>query len=170
MSETEFLTSDRLSLRPVEPDDYDFLQRHWNSAPIRRMTNQQTPLQREDIESKIESSDSSVFLLVVADDSPVGLIWLFDISHVNGRVEVGYWITDSAQGKGYATEALEAVTTYAFEELRLHKIVARVFAGNTPSIAVLERVGFEREGVVSEHYFVNGEFLDTYLFGLFASP
>jgi RimJ/RimL family protein N-acetyltransferase len=169
MPDSGFLTSDRLSFRPVETDDYDFLRKHWNETSIRTMTDQHTPLRREDVEAKVESSDSSVFLLPVADDSPVGLVWLFDVSHVNGRAEVGYWIREEERGAGYATEAVERISTYAFGELRLRKVVARVFEGNEPSMAVLKRAGFEREGVLRRHYFVDGERLDAHIFGLFDS-
>ncbi len=59
---------------------------------------------------------------------------------------IGYTLSQSYQGKGYATEAVTGLLRYAFEELGLHRVMASVYAENTRSIKLLERVGMRREG------------------------
>jgi ribosomal-protein-alanine N-acetyltransferase len=63
------------------------------------------------------------------------------------EVELGYVFARDCWGKGYATEAARACLRYAFEELRLSKVVARVTPEHTPSRRVLEKIGFEFEGL-----------------------
>jgi len=82
--------------------------------------------------------------------------------------EVGYWIGEPFKGKGYVTEALEAITRWIFTERghtfrRLH---AGVHEGNEASMRVLEKCGYEKEGVLREHVEKWGLVSDLHLFGL----
>ncbi len=89
-----------------------------------------------------------------------------DIDEQFGTAEVGYFFAPDAWGNGYATAAVERVVDYAFEELRLHRVHARVFAFNEGSARVLEKVGFEREGVLREAAYMHGEYVDELRYGL----
>jgi [ribosomal protein S5]-alanine N-acetyltransferase len=61
--------------------------------------------------------------------------------------EFGYLFARDCWGKGYATEAASACMRFAFEELKLSRVVARVVPEHTPSRRVLEKLGFEFEGL-----------------------
>lgn len=100
------------------------------------------------------------------DGDPIGFLWLFRIDDIARRGEIGYWIRPEDQGQGYATEAAKLGLRYAFDERGLHKVMARVFEGNAPSRRVLEKVGFEKGAHLRDHYYVDGEYVDTSLFGL----
>ncbi|MDZ5810788.1 GNAT family protein [Halorubrum sp. AD140] len=99
---------------------------------------------------------------------PIGFIWLFHIDDIAARGELGYWICPEEQGQGYATESKKLALKYAFDERGLQKVVARAFEGNAAPRRVLDKLGFKEEGYLRDHYFVNGEYIDTYLFGLLA--
>ncbi len=60
----------------------------------------------------------------------------------DGAIELGYWITPSAWGRGFATEAGEAVIAMARETLRLDRLVSGHFTENPASGAVLRKLGF----------------------------
>ncbi len=62
--------------------------------------------------------------------------------------EIGYWIRKSAEGKGYVTEAVQLLTDFAFGELEANRIFLRVSTENAKSLAIPERLGFEREGTL----------------------
>lgn len=162
-----FRTDGRVALCPVEPEDHDFLARTMNHASIRRMVNTNEPKTHEDVSEFVES-ETTVFFLLQAEDSRVGACLLFDRDTVHGRAEVAYWLAPDARGEGYATAAVELLQEYAVEELRLRKLFARVFEGNAASAAVLDRAGFEQEGRLRDHYYIDGEYLDATLFGWFA--
>lgn len=62
--------------------------------------------------------------------------------------EIGYWIRASAEGQGYVSEAVRALTAMAFEQLRARRVVIRMDEVNLRSRAVAERCGFELEGIL----------------------
>lgn len=84
------------------------------------------------------------------------------------RAEIGYWIAQPYWGKGYATEAARVIVRYGFETLKLNRIYAGVFEGNSSSVHVLEKLGFQYEGTLRKHYFKWGKFLDNISYGMLA--
>ncbi|GAA4344908.1 GNAT family protein [Flaviaesturariibacter amylovorans] len=108
-----------------------------------------------------------VHLLPKGSDVAIGWCGFHTWYTDHARAEIGYVLTDETQrGKGYMSEALGAVLAYGFRELGLHRIEAFVGPGNTPSLRLMERHGFVREGLLREHYFTNGRHEHSVVFGL----
>ncbi|MGZ4160285.1 MAG: GNAT family N-acetyltransferase, partial [Neobacillus sp.] len=63
-------------------------------------------------------------------------------------------------GKGIMTEAVQLVVDYAFNVLGLHRIAAGVMPYNIGSIRVLEKAGFEKEGIARKNVMINGKWQD----------
>jgi RimJ/RimL family protein N-acetyltransferase len=82
------------------------------------------------------------------------------------QAEVGFTLAPAHQGKGYATEALEALLEYAFDSFGLHRVVAVTDALNAPAAALLERVGLRREGHFIENIFFKGAWGSEFLFAV----
>jgi len=61
------------------------------------------------------------------------------------KFEIGYWVRKSYEGKGYVTETVNALTRFAFSALNARRVEICCDASNTRSIAVIERLGFEKE-------------------------
>lgn len=78
--------------------------------------------------------------------------------------ELGYWVGVEYWGRGIATAAVPVVTRYGFEELDLLRIFAHVFQRNAASARVLEKCGYQREGVLRSSAVKDGEVLDEYLY------
>jgi ribosomal-protein-alanine N-acetyltransferase len=91
------------------------------------------------------------------------------IASAQERGELGYWIGVPYWGQGFATEAASAVMAFGFETLRLHKIYASHFAGNTASQRVLEKIGMRHEGLTRQHVRKWNRFIDLENYGLQAS-
>jgi len=96
-----------------------------------------------------------------------------DRSHVIGRINytqiargpfqscmLGYAIDAAHEGKGLMREALQATIEHAFAVLRLHRIQANYVPQNVRSGALLERLGFAREGIAKNYLFINGAWRD----------
>ena len=82
------------------------------------------------------------------------------------RAEVGYVIDDEKHwGKGYMSEALEAVIEYGFGTMKLHRIEAFVGPSNAASKRLLQKFGFQKEGLLREHYKVDGVHGDSEIYG-----
>ena len=78
--------------------------------------------------------------------------------------EIGYWLGEPYWGRGIMTEAVDALTTYGFDALGLKRIYASVYAPNTGSMRVLEKAGYELEGIMRASVFKNGKILDSHLY------
>lgn len=81
------------------------------------------------------------------------------------RAEIGYWLAESAWGRGVTTLAVEAICQAAFETYGLQRVFAQVFATNPASARVLEKAGFDREGVLRKHLVRDGEAMDVWIYG-----
>ncbi len=112
---------------------------------------------------------NAVNLLACVDGDPVGFVALFDWDESSGRAELAYWVAPDHQGNGYGTEATELAVEYAFDERRCHRLVAGAHETNDASRALLETLGFREEGRQRQHVFVDGEYVDTVLYGLLAN-
>ena len=66
----------------------------------------------------------------------------------NGVAEIGYGISEEYQGQGYATEAVQAVSAWAFRDPRVRAIEAETTAENRASQRVLEKCGFVPSGII----------------------
>jgi ribosomal-protein-alanine N-acetyltransferase len=81
------------------------------------------------------------------------------------RAELGYrMIEEDFKRKGLMSEAVKALVEYGFGEMGLHRIEALVGAENVPSIRIIEKNGFVREGLLRKHYFINGNYMDSILY------
>ncbi|HEY4600677.1 MAG TPA: GNAT family N-acetyltransferase [Cerasibacillus sp.] len=83
--------------------------------------------------------------------------------------EMAYWIGEVFWGNGYATEAAQAILQFAFNEKEYHKVFARSFHSNSASERVLQKIGMEKEGVLSEHVIKEGHFEDLVYYGIINS-
>lgn len=166
-----FLEGSSISLRPVEESDLEFVHAGVNHPEVRPYVGQSFPTtlarERRYFEEHNETLDA-IELLVEADGEPVGVVEFDPIDRESGVAELAIWIHPDHQGHGYAREAVELMCTYAFDELRLHKVTANAYDRNEASLGVFESVGFTREGVGREDAFFDGEYQDTVYYGLLA--
>lgn len=94
-----------------------------------------------------------------------GGITLGNIRHgVSQSAHVGYWIGERYGGRGLMTEAVRLLVRFGFDTLRLHRIEAACIPGNVRSIRVLEKAGFQREGLLRSYLRINGFWQDHYLY------
>ncbi|QCS43930.1 GNAT family N-acetyltransferase [Natrinema versiforme] len=164
-----FLDGDRVTLRPIEEDDLEFLQTQINDSRIWRAIGRSRPVngeQEREFFENVVCGDDTVNFLIAADSTPIGTIGLHSIEWETRKAEIGYWLAPDHHGRGYGTEATERVVRYAFDQLGLHRIAARVFEFNEPSKRLLESVGFTQEGVHRDGEFIDGEWQDVYWYGL----
>lgn len=84
--------------------------------------------------------------------------------HKNG--EIAYWIGEEYWGKGYATEAANAMIEFAFKEKNYHRVYARYFKSNPASGNVMKKCGMIYEGTLKEHVYKNGSFEDIVFYGI----
>jgi RimJ/RimL family protein N-acetyltransferase len=91
---------------------------------------------------------------------------LFRIDEREGNTSFAYWLTPAVHGDGYATEATSLTLDYAFHHRRLRRVRARVLETNDASIGLLEKLGFVHEGTQRQEKYVDGDPVDTRVYGL----
>jgi len=105
------------------------------------------------------------FLFRQADNALVGGLTLGNIRRgVAQAGSLGYWMGAAYARQGLMTAAVRAIAGFAFGTLRLHRIEAACIPGNIPSIRLLEKCGFAREGYAREYLCINGVWQDHLLY------
>lgn len=100
----------------------------------------------------------------------LGNIELRDLDLRSGRAEVGILIGERAWwGKGIGTDAIRALCRFAFLDLRMHRLYARVLEINPRARRAFEKCGFQEEGRERQCHFYDGRFWDAHLLGLLAT-
>ena len=150
------LASDRLSLSEVTPDDVDFIHfmnshvevAKYNTTGIPEATENTSKLLSTYFEDQKKSERTKYAWLITLIESgdPVGEIGLTLSSRKYRKGEIFYSLDPARWGIGLASEATKRIIQFCFEELKLHRMEAGVATENHRSIALLERVGFSREG------------------------
>lgn len=88
----------------------------------------------------------------------IGNVTLSEVARGNYQsCWIGYSLDRKQNGKGYMTKAVKLVVDYGFNELKLHRIEAGVMPHNIPSMKVLEKGGFHKEGIAIENVKINGK-------------
>ena len=72
----------------------------------------------------------------------------------------------SSHGKGFASESLQLLIKYAFDELNLNKLVATCAVENIGSFKLLEKFGFKKEGCLEQNTFIKNRYIDDFIYGL----
>jgi RimJ/RimL family protein N-acetyltransferase len=104
---------------------------------------------------------------VVVDGQAVGGVGFTIGTDIHRRsAEIGYWLGEAYWGRGIVTEAVRAVTRYAFATFDIAHIFAGLFERNVASRRVLEKAGFVLEGRLRSHVTKHGETMDDLFYGM----
>jgi [ribosomal protein S5]-alanine N-acetyltransferase len=173
------LHTPRLVLRPLVDVDAAALfeafgdpraMRYWATPPWQHIDRAHEFVRRSNAQL---ASGEALRLALAERDGPtagrcLGQCTLFSFSEGNRRAEIGYLLRRDAWGRGLMHEALTALLDHAFGALQLHRVEADIDPRNAASQRSLERLGFQREGLLRERWIVDGEVSDTALYGLLA--
>jgi len=103
---------------------------------------------------------------VKATQTHIGDIGIHRQAEEPKEAEIAYTFARSAQGQGYATEAVHGVLGYLFTTLYLHRITALIYADNARSVALVERLGFRKEGHFRKAARRDGEWVDDVMYAM----
>lgn len=165
-----FSRGERVSLRTIEQENVDVIQRAYNEPDFQEGFPLQFPKSQRMIEERIEEAgeeDDSIVLLICVDENPVGQVSRQDIRRPHGMLT--YWLLPDERGQGYATDGAALLIDHAFDGVGLHRIFAWTIDDNEASQEVLRRLGFSHEGTYREHIFTRGGYHDTEHYGLLSS-
>jgi len=166
----------RLVLRPFVPNDFRALHDLESRPDVARYLywepwtegDTRDGLSLMVLRTTIEHEGDRIQLAVQRRDSGamIGAVNLAWTNERHRQGEIGYILHPEHHGQGFATEAAMEMLRLGFEGLRLHRIVARCDARNTPSTRVMERMGMRREAHLRENEFVKGEWADELIYAM----
>jgi RimJ/RimL family protein N-acetyltransferase len=172
------IRTERLLLRPLTAGDADAMLAYRGRLDVSRYVPFE-PMSRDDILERItgqwsrtELTDEGQSLTLGAEVAEtgelagdVGLFW-HSREHAGG--ELGYVLNPALGGRGYATEAASVMLRLGFEDLGLHRIVARIEEDNEPSVRLARRLGMRQEARLVHNEFFKGRWSNEVDFAMLA--
>lgn len=171
----EFLRTERLVLRRLRGEDAPALATYRSDPEVARFQGWGPTFSEDRARALVDAmgarqpGEDGWFQFAVAHgdtDDLLGDVGLrtFDVRHA----EIGFTLARSAQGRGYAREAVGAVLAYAFGPLGVHRVVAGTDPRNTRSAVLLSKLGFRHEGRFLESWPEGDTWLDDDRYALLA--
>ena len=159
------LRSKRVYLRPPAADDFEELAELYRSSRAHFRGYANSSYSRERFETLLvdaQKDSNAVFLVCLSEGNAIAGTLNFGqiFRKLFQNAYLGYQLFSGFTGKGYMTEAVAVGLHHAFVDLGLHRIEASVQPNNKPSIGVLMRNGFEKEGFSRRYLKINGRWRD----------
>ena len=166
VTENRFLVGRKVILRPVERDDLVLIKRWANDPQLRRLTGAVKPMTEKQLEAfyeRTQDQNERVWFIVVLreGEKPIGEAGLLRMFPPWRTTDLTMIIAEEeARGKGYGSEAMDLLLDYAFGALNFHRVAVGVVGFNEKALAFYEQVGFQREGVQRDGYYIDHRYHD----------
>jgi len=172
------LETERLILRKIQPDAKDAIFDIYSSAEAMKYFGKipyTTISEAEDMIDKVikafQNKEGIRWGIVLKQSDKLigsGGFWKLVRDHL--RAEIGYDLNPAYWKKGIMTEALAAMIDFGFKKMNLHTIEANIDPANIASEKLLEKMGFKKEGHITESFLFDGKFTDTGVYSLLNTP
>jgi len=170
------LETENLIISTLNPDDFELLVKYennnrshlspWEPTRTAEYFGLEETQKRVELNFKDFQLGTSIHL-VGYDKSKSDIICLCSFSNIVYGVfqacHLGYSIAEKKQGKGLMFEMLQASIQYVFTEYNLHRVMANYIPSNTRSGKLLNKLGFEKEGVAKSYLKIAGSWQDHVL-------
>ncbi len=147
-----------IQLRRLLPADKNLIYKWISDPELRKMTGtrgEPNPTSHDLWFTKKLEDANNVLLIIESEKMPVGIIGTNNIDSVNRNAEMYLYIGEKQEkGKGIATDAVRQFVSYLKDVYQLHKVNARIFSFNAPSIGLFEKCGFRLEGRLKEQIYL----------------
>lgn len=174
---TQEIETKRLILRPFCPEDAKSAFKNWAGIeavqslygePAYKTVEEVNKLLEKYISGYVTGYTYRWAVVEKGSGECIGQIAYFLVDKNNSWGEIEYCIGTAYQGKGYATEATKAVIDYGFRTIGFNKVQICVRPSNIKSKRVIEKCGFEYEGMLRDYFYINGEYEGRMYYSLLA--
>jgi len=171
------LKTNRLLLVEIEDKHLDEVYQIFSNEEVTKyygmspFTNEsQAKIMIESFRIRFENKQGMRWGIVEKDSNHlIGTIGLNNLILSGKRTEIGYDLLPTYWGKGIMSEAINEVITYCFQTLLLFRIGAVIFPKNIASSKVIEKFGFQKEGILRGYIYQNEDSHDVYVYSLLKS-
>ncbi len=162
----------KFSLRTIRASDKFDIAKNINDKIIHRNTAAiPYPYKLKDAENWVKKCLSEkrkkdfkiLSFFIVIGGEVVGSVGFHDIEK-GFKAEIGYWLARKYWGNGIVSEAVRIVTEFGFQKLKLRRIYAKVYSFNAPSMRVLEKNGYQLEGICKKDVLKDRKLFDSFLY------
>ena len=166
------LIGKKINLRYPTPDDIDSITKYAADEDISKFTFIPHPYTRQHAIDFLEMATedrrtlSSLHCGIAhkETDEIIGMVGLNTINKTHNRAEIGYWLAKPFWGQGFMFDAVNLLTQYSFEKLNLIRLYAHVDPDNIGSWKLLEKAGYEREGLLKKFLCIRDKMYNNYLY------
>jgi aminoglycoside 6'-N-acetyltransferase len=171
------IKGNRVLLRPIRDEDWPKFEEWGRSrdalwGPFQRFQMDHLPLLREAYQQTgLLKRESGVLLIeTIEDQQVIGYVRYTMLKFPDADLpypEIGFGISEvNARGEGYAKEGVRLLVDYLFLGYPVERVAAFTDVENKPAQRVMERVGFQREGVLRRAMFRDGLWRDIAIYGI----
>lgn len=143
-----YIETDRLIIREFYPEDWEQVWKYTSNANVMKYIPEGV-FSETDAKEFVQTNmgkKAKYFPVIVKEENQLIGHMVFFRYFGDHTYEIGWVFNPDFHSKGYASEAAYAILKYAFEELKLHRVIATCQPENIPSYRVMEKIGMRREG------------------------
>jgi ribosomal-protein-alanine N-acetyltransferase len=174
--ETTFpiLDTERLKLRQLSSKDTKKLFEIWSDKQVTQYMNisplstESQALEMIDLLNSLAERNEAIRwgIELKKTGELIGTCGFNSINHANARASIGYELEVAYWRQGYMSEVIHALLGYGFQQCHFNRIEATVEPENTPSMLLLEKLGFHREGLLRGYEYAKERYIDLYMFSI----
>lgn len=170
------LIGEKIKLRPLKIEDLEKTHEWRNNLELIKLTQgirfpKTMEMDRDWFNQALnDKSNRNIYFGIdeIETGNFIGIIQLNSIDYISGTANWGFMIGETKnQSKGIGTEFSKLILNYAFNYLNLRKITSYIVDNNVISIRLFRKLGFNEEGILRKHYFVDGDYKDVLIMSLF---
>ncbi|MFM7021453.1 MAG: GNAT family N-acetyltransferase [Flavobacteriales bacterium] len=103
---------------------------------------------------------------ILYNGKAVGKIGTHSVNYVNRRTSIGYWLSETVEGKGVMTQCVKAMVDFCFGELQLNRIEICCAVENEKSNKIPKRLGFTHEGILQQYELLPKGYVDSNIYSM----
>ena len=164
----------QIKLRPIEPEDLDYLYKIENDKRLWDVGETNMPYSRYALHEYVASCPTDIYtdkqlrlMIISPEGETVGIIDLMNFNPRHQRAEIGIVVDKLHRRCGYAQAAIEEMKNYSKEVIHLHQLYAIVSKDNVYSIERFQQSGFKATATLRDWLFNGSDFHDAILFQYF---
>ena len=156
-----------LTIRKIKKSDTNNILKWRNSKLVMSFFIDRRPLTKEQhynwLETKVKAGEVAQFI-ASEDGVDFASVYFRNIDKQNNKAEFGIFIgEENFLGKGYGKKISRLAINYAFDELKLNKVYARVLKYNKASYNMFLKLGFHKDATLRKDVLINGKYYDVYI-------
>ena len=168
------LETERLLLREIKKEDAGDLFAYFSNEEVMQYYGQEAFTSMEQVEALIGHFANNFEnqrgirwgMQIKGTTRLIGTLGLNNLVLSHKRAEIGYEINPEYGRSGYTSEAVQKVVSYALEELHLNRVGAMIYLENEASNKLIQKLGFQHEGVLRKYYEQNAKAFDINVYSI----